>query len=243
MKGQTYVFARALMNRRFQGCWVSERVRRLVACVWPEKADAAVCSYKCALVSAFMAWAGMVAVVAASDATPPPDVPPAALCTVEAPSLAALNAAILIPPAGASPVAARTPGVVPEGVPADPETVAAVTAVVRELIGCYNAGEPLRTFALFTESYLFRLFNRQGGFTRESYDGYATPEPAADPNSHTAILEIRDVRVLEDGTAGATVILRYASVPMPKAFFFAFARVGDRWLIDGILGEISFSVP
>jgi hypothetical protein len=162
---------------------------------------------------------------------------------VGAPSLEALNAAILTPAAGASPVAARTPGVVPEGVPADAETVAAVTAVVRVLIGCYNAGEPLRTFALFTDAYLFRLFNRQGGFTRDSYDSYATPEPASDPSERTAILEIGDVRVLEDGTVGTTVVLRYATVPMAKSFFFTFRRVDDRWLIDGILGEISFSVP
>jgi hypothetical protein len=30
---------------------------------------------------------------------------------------------------------------------------------------------------------------------------------------------------------------------MPKTFFFTFANVDGRWLIDGILGEISFSVP
>jgi hypothetical protein len=32
-------------------------------------------------------------------------------------------------------------------------------------------------------------------------------------------------------------------VPMPKRFFFFFTQVGGRLLIDGILGEISFSVP
>lgn len=37
--------------------------------------------------------------------------------------------------------------------------------------------------------------------------------------------------------------LTYPSVPMPKHFFFVFERVGDTWLIDGILGEISFEVP
>jgi hypothetical protein len=35
----------------------------------------------------------------------------------------------------------------------------------------------------------------------------------------------------------------YPSVPMPKRFFFYFTQVDDHLLIDGILGEISFSVP
>ena len=57
------------------------------------------------------------------------------------------------------------------------------------------------------------------------------------------MLEIRDQRVLPDGRLGATVIIEYASVPMPKRFFFYFAWIDGRLLIDGILGEISFSVP
>ena len=197
-----------------------------------------------------LVWLLVFAVRASSGSTPTwaqgspaPDVPPAALCTVQAPSFEELNAAILTPPAGSTPVASRTPGTVPEGVPASAETVAAVTAVVRELVGCYNAGELLRAYGLYTDGYLFRLFNRQGGFTRASYDAFATPEPAADPGAHTAILAISDARVLEDGTIGATVTLRYASIPMPKTFFFTFVEIDGRWLIDGVLGEISFSVP
>jgi hypothetical protein len=185
----------------------------------------------------------VVANGAVAQATPTPDVPPAALCTVAAPSFERLNEVVLAPVPDASPVATRTPGVVPEGVPADAETIAEVTAVVRELVGCYNAGEPLRAYGLYSDQYLRRLFNRQGGFSRSAYDSLATPEPAADARTNTAILEIKGVRVLEDGTIGAMVTLRYASVPMPKSFFFTFVRTGEWWLIDGILGEISFSVP
>lgn len=175
--------------------------------------------------------------------TPTPDVPPATVCMVEAPSLERLNEIILAPAASASPVATRTPGVVPEGKPAGAETIAAVTAVVRELVACYNAGELLRSYGLYTDAHLRRLFGRQGGFTRAQYDSLATPQPAADPAEWTAIIEIADVRMLADGSVGATVTMRYASIPMPKTFFFTFVWTGDRWLIDGILGEISFSVP
>jgi hypothetical protein len=224
---------------------VFEIVKKIVRRMYPERADTEVCPYKIKAVALVAAAVVLTAgtAIASNPASPTPDVPPAALCTVTAPSFEELNSAILTPVAGASPVAARTPGVVPDGAPADAETVVAVAAVVRELVGCYNAGEPLRTFALFTDSYLSRLYHRQGGFTQASYDSYATPQPAADPSTHTAILAITDVRVLEDRTVGATVVLRYASVPMPKTFFVTFVREGERWLIDGILGEISFSVP
>lgn len=197
----------------------------------------------------WLAIASALIVVLTSDSTarawmtPTPDVPPATVCAVEAPSLERLNEIILAPAASASPVATRTPGVVPEGKPAGAETIAAVTSVVRELVACYNAGELLRSYGLYTDAHLRRLFARQGGFTRAQYGGLATPQPAADPAEWTAIIEIADVRMLADGSVGATVTMRYASIPMPKAFFFTFVWTGDRWLIDGILGEISFSVP
>jgi hypothetical protein len=189
------------------------------------------------LAAAFV-WS-MIVHSAGAQATP--DVPPAELCAVTAPTLDRLNAVILAP--DASPVPVRTPGTVPNGEPADAETVAAVTAVVRGLVGCYNAGELLRSYGLYTDAYLRRLFLRQGGFTQPAYDGLATPEPAADPADRTAILAIEGVRVFPDGSAGATVTLRYAVIPVPKTFFFTFMQVDGRWLIDGILGEISFSVP
>lgn len=215
-----------------------------VARVTPRRAGTATRPYKLGMscLSGLVIWL-VVGNGAAAQATPTPDVPPAVLCTVEAPSFKRLNEIVQAPMPDASPVATRTPGVVPEGEPADTETTAAVTAVVRELVGCYNAGELLRAYGLYTDQYLRRLFNRQGGFSHDIYDSLATPEPAADTSKHTAILEIKDVRKLDDGTVGATVTMRYTSIPMPKTFFFTFVWTGERWLIAGILGEISFSVP
>jgi hypothetical protein len=177
----------------------------------------------------------------AEGATPTPDVPAAGLCIATAPSFDRLNAAILDND-GATPEPQRTPGVVPAGTPASTDIAAAVTATVRELVACFNAGAPLRAYGLYTDAYLHRLFARQGPFSRASYDGYATPEPEPDVAKHTAILAIRDIRVFADGSAGATVTLHYASIPVPKTFFFTFVRNGDGWLIDDILGELGFSV-
>jgi hypothetical protein len=145
----------------------------------------------------------------------------------------------------ATPIAATPapmPSVVPLGMSADPQTEAELAATVAGWLACQNAGEPLRAWSWFTDDYLRRLLDRQNGVGPAAYDALATPEPAA-PNDLAAIAAIRDVRLLPGGRAGATVTLTYPAVPMPKTFFFTFVRVDGRWLIDGILGEISFSVP
>jgi hypothetical protein len=196
-----------------------------------------------ALVILLAAFVGFPAVATAQEATPTPDVPPADICEVEAPTFDRLNAIVLTPLADATPLPPYTSDVVPAGTPADPPTIDGVVATVRELVGCYNAGELLRSYGLYTEPYLHRLFNRQGGFSREAYDNLATPEPGGEAGSATRILDIRDVRLLDNGFAGATVTLGYASIPMPKTFFFTFEWNGERWLIADILGEITFSVP
>ena len=74
----------------------------------------------------------------------------------------------------------------------------------------------------------------------DDYRALATPAPVAD---ETAVVSgIEGERLLPDGRYGATVTIEYPSVPMPKHFFF-FTEIDGRLVIDGILGEISFSVP
>jgi hypothetical protein len=175
------------------------------------------------------------AVAAASSATPVAGPP----CDAPLRSQGELSA-LFATPIPATP--APPPGVVPGGTPADPQTEAALTATVAGWLACQNAGEPLRAWSWFTDAYLRRLLDRQGGVSPAAYAALAAPEPAG-PNDQAAIAAIRDVRLLPDGRAGATVTLTYSAVPMPKTFFFTFANVDGRWLIDGILGEISFSVP
>jgi hypothetical protein len=141
----------------------------------------------------------------------------------------------------ATPAATTAGHTLPEGTPVDDPTATLMEQTVREWLACQNAGEPLRASSLFSDGYLYRLLSRQGGLTPAGYDALATPEPATD---RIAILQaIRGQRMLPDGRYGATVTITYPSVPMPKTFFFYFIRIDGRLLIDGILGEISFSVP
>lgn len=113
---------------------------------------------------------------------------------------------------------------------------------MRELIACFNADEVLRAYSLYTPGYIRRIFSDRDPLTPTAYEMLATPHPA-DAAERSAILAIHGVRVFAGGSAGADVTIRYALIPVPKTFFFTFVRAGDRWLIDGALGEITFSVP
>ena len=144
--------------------------------------------------------------------------------------------------AGVATPAATTEGqTLPVGVPADAEMTARMERVVHLWLACQNAGEPLRGWSLFSDGYLSRLLSRQGGLSGDAYRALSTPAPVADEAA--VIQAIEGERLLPDGRYGATVTIEYPSVPLPKRFFFFFTEIDGRLLIDGILGEISFSVP
>jgi hypothetical protein len=144
--------------------------------------------------------------------------------------------------AGVATPAATTEGqTLPVGVPADAEMTAHMERVVHFWLACQNTGEPLRGWSLFSDGYLSRLLSRQGGLAGAAYRALSTPAPVADEAA--VLLAIEGERLLPDGRYGATVTIEYPSVPMPKRFFFFFTEIDGCLLIDGILGEISFSVP
>ena len=138
----------------------------------------------------------------------------------------------------ATPAATTGGTTLPTGTPADSVLAAEMEELLRRWLACQNAGDPLRAWSLFSDGYLHRLLSRQDGLGN---DALATP--VALTSGPAIIVEIRGERMLPDGRFGATVTIAYPSVPMPKTFFFFFTREADRLLIDGILGEISFSVP
>ena len=144
--------------------------------------------------------------------------------------------------AGVATPAATTEGqTLPVGVPADAAMTAGMERVVHIWLACQNTGEPVRGWSLFSDGYLSRLLSRQGGLSGDAYRALSTPAQVADEAA--AVLAIEGERLLPDGRYGATVTIEYPSVPMPKRFFFFFTEIDGRLLIDGILGEISFSVP
>ncbi|MBA2595483.1 MAG: hypothetical protein H0V00_02545 [Chloroflexia bacterium] len=148
-------------------------------------------------------------------------------------------AALLAGSAIATPAATTGGQTLPGGTPADAESALAMETIVQTWLACQNSGEQLRAWALFSDGYLSRLLSRGGA--PQDFDAAATPAPDADGGAR--LLGMRGQRMLPDGRFGATVTIAYPSVPLPKTFFFFFIAMNDRLLIDGILGEISFSVP
>jgi hypothetical protein len=132
--------------------------------------------------------------------------------TVELESLARAPEGIARALAGETPVA--TPEPPPPGEGADPEVAASVTAAVRELVDCYNAGDLRRIFALYSEEYLYTVW---GGFAGPDPDqaqidqaiafmSTPAPQPA---EARVDFLSVDDVRTLPDGRVTAIVHLNY----------------------------------
>ena len=182
-------------------------------------------------------WSVPGGVAATLPATP--DVDSDVACNVTPRSREAITA-LVADPAIATPAATTSGQTLPEGTPVSAETANAIERIVRAWLACQNAGEPLRAWALFSDGYLHRLLSRQG-FPIAIDASIATPAPEA--TGGATLLDIRSERELPDGRLGATIVIAYPAVPMPKTFFFYFTEIGDRLLIDGILGEISFAVP
>lgn len=181
---------------------------------------------------------GLVSGAFAASATPAST--PVAACTAHPRSERAI-AALPADDTLATPAPTTGGATLPKGTPAREEETRAMETLVRAWLACQNAGEPLRAWALFSDGYLARLLSRQGGLTPAAYATLATPSPSI--GAPATLLTFRGGRTLPDGRLGAIVTITYPSVPMPKTFFFTFVRQGEGLLIDGILGEISFSVP
>jgi hypothetical protein len=179
-------------------------------------------------------WVAIPALTLGAPATPT-----AHQCSVPARSYSEIAA--LLDTSGVATPAATTGGqTIPQGSPAGPTMAAEMERVVRLWLTCQNAGQPLRAWSLFSDGYLYRLLSRQGRLSDAAYLELATPVATTEPST---LVKIEGQRVLPDGRYGATVVIAYPAVPMPKRFFFSFTEVDRRLLIDGILGEISFSVP
>jgi hypothetical protein len=151
-------------------------------------------------------------------------------------SLAELQT-LLATPASATPVpASPTPVALPTGTPVDAATAEAVTAAIRQLIACLNAGDYWRLLATYSDRYvqifLQAYVDPTTGLTQETYDSYATPHPL-DPTRYTGLLEIGPIVLLPDGRiAAAAVADDPGDGQPPRQSIFYLVKNGDRWQID-----------
>jgi hypothetical protein len=197
----------------------------------------------CLALATLFAFA-MPQVAAAQDATPTGDLSPnPEECTVAPRPLEELQALFGTPfpeHAGEATTAAReataVPFELPAGTPADAATVRAITAVVRQLTACYNAGDYLAGFSLATDDFI-RLQVGLALFDEDLVAAMkASPVPLSE-EQQTKLLGVRRVVVLSDGRVAALV--DYSSpTPQPAGIrgvetdLFIFEKVGGAWLLD-----------
>lgn len=161
-------------------------------------------------------------------------------CDVAPRSYANITSLLDTPPQ-ATPPATTDGETLKSGTPASETERHAMQVLVEKWLACQNEGKLFSAWALFSDAYLYRLISRQARITEALYEDWSLPQPTEAATA--TLLEISGERKLDDGRLGATVWITYASVPMPKQFFFYFVEQDGALLIDSILGEISFSVP
>ena len=171
----------------------------------------------------------------AQPATPASNVPDPTECQV-APKPGALlrgsptaDAGDLRVMIGATPVAAS---LLPSGKPVDRETIAALNATVRGLIGCVNAVDRERIYSYFSDDFPASGLYVLGLYNLYAFNDPTTPLP---PEGRLPMSEVADARLLLDGRAGA---LLSAPAGEPTIFLF-FVPSNDPtrppWLIDGVI--------
>jgi hypothetical protein len=190
---------------------------------------------------------GSAASVAAQAATPAPG----AACTVAPRSIDELIA-VWFGPEGTPPAAAtESPPVqseaeLPQGSPADAETVAAINATIHEFFACYDQGKVFEMLALASNDFV-RLFGPNLSNPEEDTPEEvraileeqlgATPEPGDLSTVPTVVSDARDARVLEDGRVGALFESEGDIV------FIIFEKGDGRWLVDEFVDVLEGTAP
>lgn len=189
------------------------------------------------IVAGYAEVAASVAARQAAAATPAAIATPGAGATpVDAERMAGDSIEAAGTPAASTP-AAGTPatGTSAAGTPADAVTVAAVTETVAQFAACSRAGDLLATATLFTEAGASRYLGFSVLTFAQVSTGNATPSTDLDPalldaflaaiafpvppprEAQLTLYEVRDVVVLEDGWARATLVASLGEgAPFPE---------------------------
>ena len=194
-----------------------------------------------ALITVVVLLAGGSADAAAQDATPAPYpvAPDPAECVVAPRPLAEVVTVVRTPAAGApAPLAASpTPFVRPPGAPADPETAAAVTATIRQLFACTNAGDFLRVYALFTDDFL-RAFLAGTPLTADVQAYFAATPVPLPTDQRRVIVRFEEAQQLADGRVGVVVVLDKPDDPRTEEpDYVILVEAGGRWLVDAVIED------
>jgi hypothetical protein len=121
---------------------------------------------------------------------------------------------------------------IPIGETADAVTTAAIMAVGREVFACFDSGDFLRAFALFSDN-LASSFGPEPGTTFEDAQAFVNaPAEPSPPEEESEIVAIPDAMVLADGRVGAFLVERYADTDAVS--FVIFVQKDGAWLAEEV---------
>jgi hypothetical protein len=128
---------------------------------------------------------------------------------------------------------AETPFAPPAGEPADEETVAAITATVRESIACRNAGDFARMLVFLTPNMLAELYGSPATVDPEVLQGIQEGPRALPEPRRLRLDAIESIVMVPDGRVGAVVETSTPRREFRDYLFFVLDAESGRWLIDG----------
>lgn len=163
--------------------------------------------------------------------TPTPYAPLPGQCTIAPRTIADLER--ILATATAHPPPERPKSGDPIG--SESATGQAVNAVITELFACLNAGDRLRSYALYTDAFLATILQPA------DLESAATPSPV-DKDDYTRIGAI-ELHALAGERVLAKVTLDPALIPVQKIFEFILVPVDGQWRIDAVINEIDFAIP
>jgi hypothetical protein len=117
---------------------------------------------------------------------------------------------------------------VPEGVPADAATTAAVVETYRLMVACFNAGNDLAAYALWTDDALRQIAAQP-----------PTDAPTPVPDKERSAFRVTEVRVLPDGQVVA--VWEERNPLFATTLVQVLVRQGDRYLVAETLDAMPAS--
>lgn len=180
----------------------------------------------------------------AQEATPDaiPIAPDPAECQVAPRTVDVLVVLVATPAAGAAtPLAGSATAADLTGEPADAETVAAVTATVREIVACGNAGESFAVLALYTDGLVRRLVPPDAEALANAAAIPATPRATL---NRLAMAAVRDVQMLPDSRVSAIVeVGAIAALDTVTPDRLIFALENGRYRVDEVIAGGAAGTP
>ena len=131
----------------------------------------------------------------------------------------------------------------PEAKPADAAALTGLTATVRELVACSNAGDVLRRLALYSDARVRESYPEGPNEVLRQLAATPVPVPASE---RVALLEIRDAVMLPDGRVQAVVLIDNplqhthgpsdpgGANPQTERATLLFVEEMGRWRIDAV---------